>query len=118
MAPQHRLRRLRIGEARQELRGGGGVERAARGEGNLEREIWEGAWSGHRPKQAEEEEGHTFSQVLGALLPVLARDYTCTTTFWWEVTAITYVAVTHPPLRVVLSYFWQCPTHFQYINSN
>jgi len=47
VAPQRRFRRLRIGEARQELRGGGGVERAARGgarvEGNLERQIWKGA---------------------------------------------------------------------------
>jgi hypothetical protein len=47
VAPQRRFRRLRIGEARQELRGGGSVERAGRGgarsEGNLERQIWEGA---------------------------------------------------------------------------
>jgi hypothetical protein len=47
VALQRRFRRLRIGEARQELRGGGGVERAARGsaggEGNLERQIWKGA---------------------------------------------------------------------------
>jgi hypothetical protein len=45
VALQRRFRRLRIGEARQELRGGGGVERAARvgadGKENLERQIWE-----------------------------------------------------------------------------
>jgi hypothetical protein len=47
VALQRRLRRIRIDEARQELCGGGGVERAARGgargEGNLERKIWKGA---------------------------------------------------------------------------
>ena len=43
VALQRRFRRLHIGEAWQELRGGGGVERTARsGEGNLEHQIWEG----------------------------------------------------------------------------